>query len=112
MPKMNKKLLSIIAAAFVTIAMQAQQTYFSTSFDEGIPPTFTLWDMDQNEPSTDMAKLGFAGGKAWIAVADGNDNNIAACSTSWYKKAGTSDDWMILPEITISDSEAQLQHLY
>ena len=109
MPKMNKKLLSIIAAAFVTIAMQAQQTYFSTSFDEGIPPTFTLWDMDQNEPSTDMAKLGFAVGKAWIAVADGNDNNIAACSTSWYKKAGTSDDWMILPEITISDSEAQLQ---
>lgn len=106
---MNKKLLSIIAAAFVTIAMQAQQTYFSTSFDEGIPPTFTLWDMDQNEPSTDMAKLGFAVGKAWIAVADGNDNNIAACSTSWYKKAGTSDDWMILPEITISDSEAQLQ---
>ena len=109
MPKMNKKLLSIIAAAFVTIAMQAQQTYFSTSFDEGIPPTFTLWDMDQNEPSTDMAKLGFAVGKAWIAVADDNDNNIAACSTSWYKKAGTSDDWMILPEITISDSEAQLQ---
>lgn len=101
---------SLLSAAGLIIAMnsQAQTTYLSTSFDEGIPETFQLWDIDENQPSTDMANLGFAVGTAWIATTEGKDSNHVACSTSWYKKAATSNDWMVLPPIEVKDSEAKI----
>lgn len=97
---------SAIACAFFFLSFHASaQTYLSCDFEKGIPADFTLRDYDQNEPSASMKKLGFSVGTPWIQVATNKvATEHAACSTSWYAQAGTSDDWMITPAVTISGS--------
>ena len=85
---------------FFGVAASAQR--FSEDFSHGIPEGFTLLDGDGQEPSTAMKKLGFAVGTPWVALTD-NSNGVAA-STSWYATAGTSDDWLITPAITVEDA--------
>lgn len=105
---MKKTLLLLGLSALTSTALQAQDTYFQTDFSEGIPSDFVLYDMDQNEPSADMADAGFAVGTPWIAREEGKEGNIVAASTSWYKKAGTSNDWMITSPFTVNSAEAVL----
>lgn len=88
--------------------LQAQETYLKADFTEGIPSDFILYDIDGNEPSSDMAALGFAPGTPWIALPERKEGNIVAASTSWYKKAGTSNDWMITPAFEVRDAAAIL----
>lgn len=77
-------------------------------FSEGIPSDFMLYDMDGNELSPDMEIIGFQKGDAWISYnADGN--NGVACSTSWYKSSGTSDDWMVTSPVKITGASAILK---
>ena len=91
------------------VGLQAQNAYLVEHFTEGIPSSFALYDMDGNEPSVDMANLGFAVGVPWICVAEGEDNNAVAASTSWYAKAGTSNDWMVTSLFEVSDAKAVLR---
>ena len=91
------------------VGLQAQNAYFVEHFTEGIPSSFALYDMDGNEPSVDMANLGFAVGVPWICVTEGEDNNVVAASTSWYAKAGTSNDWMVTSLFEVSDAKAVLR---
>lgn len=106
---MMKKVLTLSLCALMATAASAQNAYLETGFDEGMPSAFTLHDEDGRTPSIDMANLGFEVGKAWI-VANGVDptdaTNNVAISTSWYKNAGASNDWMVTPAITIADSKA------
>lgn len=101
---------SAIACAFFFLSFHASaQTYLSCDFESGIPADFTLRDYDQNEPSASTKKLGFSVGTPWIQVATNKaGTEHAACSTSWYAQAGTSDDWMITPAITLSGSTPTL----
>lgn len=96
------------ALAFLPSVLQAQETYLQTDFTNGIPSDFVLYDVDENEPSTDMEALGFAVGTPWIAIEEGKDGNIVAASTSWYNKAGTSNDWMITSAFQVQKAEAVL----
>ena len=96
------------ALFFVLLSIKAQVTYFSCDFNQGIPDNFTLYEKDQREPSVDMKALGFSIGVPWIATTTDSDSNYAACSTSWYKNAGKSDDWMILPSVFVQSEEAIL----
>ena len=94
----------IIACAMLSAAMTAgAQTYLECDFEQGIPADYVLVDKDQLTPSADMQKLGFGVGTPWIVFTPKNESGQVACSTSWYSPAGTSDDWMILPSVTISD---------
>ncbi len=95
-------------AALGFMGMQAQDTYLIEHFDSGIPSSFALYDEDQNEPSLDMSNLGFAVGVPWICVTEGEDGNHVAASTSWYQRAGTSNDWMVTSPIEVKDSAAVL----
>lgn len=98
-----------IACASLLVSMSAwAQTFFNCDFNSGIPSTFTLIDNDGNDPSADMKMLGFKVGVPWVATTATGDKNMAACSTSWYAKAGQSDDWMITPPISISTANAVL----
>ncbi|MBR5716095.1 MAG: choice-of-anchor J domain-containing protein [Bacteroidales bacterium] len=101
-------LSSIVLAAMCCMGLHAQNTYFVEHFTDGIPSSFALYDMDGNEPSVDMANLGFAVGVPWICVTEGEDNNAVAASTSWYKKAGTSNDWMVTTPFEVKDAKAVL----
>lgn len=107
---MKKKVIFALAALLTTSNLNAQDTYFTTSFEDGIPSSFTLHDVDQRTPSNDMQKIGFAVGTPWIDILepDGNGNHIA-CSTSWYKNAGKSNDWMVTEGIDIKSEKAVLR---
>lgn len=85
------------------------QVILDCDFSNGIPQDFILIDADGNEPSSSMSNQGFEVGKPWIALIPPQENNMAACSTSWYKPAGTSDDWMIIPGMQIQDSNMVLR---
>ena len=107
---MQKKALIIYAALLAASQAKAQDTYFATGFDDGIPASFTLHDIDQRTPSTDMQKLGFTVGTPWIGIAEPDgDGNRVACSTSWYKNAGASNDWMVTGAIEIKSEKAVLR---
>ncbi len=99
-----------IACAFFFLSFHATaQNYFSCDFENGIPADFTLVDYDGNTPSASMKKVGFDVGIPWIATTvASNGANKVACSTSWYSPAGTSDDWMITPEITLTGTNPEL----
>ena len=89
-------------------SLHAQVTYVSVDFSEGIPSSFALYDQDGLEPSVDMASLGFAVGTPWICTTEGEDQNAVAASTSWYSKAGKSNDWMVTSSFEVRDAEAVL----
>lgn len=107
---MEKKVIFALAALLTASNLNAQDTYFTTSFEDGISSSFTLHDVDQRTPSSDMQKIGFAVGTPWIDFLepDGNGNHIA-CSTSWYKNAGKSNDWMVTEGIDIKSEKAVLR---
>lgn len=90
----------------LSLSLHAQQTYFSTDFEQGMPDGFTLYDLDERTPSTDMANLGFAVGVPWIVTLEEGTTNHVAMSTSWYKKAGQSNDWMVTGAIDVTSDKA------
>ncbi len=104
---MKKSAIACSAIFFLSFHANAQ-TYLQCDFSKGIPADFTLIDNDGNTPSSDMANEGFAVGTPWIAATPKGGSGPAACSTSWYSPAGTSDDWMITPAITITDDNVIL----
>lgn len=101
-----KKIIIPFCMLALATAGNAQTTYFSTSFDDGIPAGFSLYDLDKNEPSNETAKLGFAVGTPWVGIKVDKEENGVAASTSWYKKAGTSNDWLVTPAVTIASAKA------
>lgn len=105
---MKRQIITLSAALLSLGTVNAQDTYFDTDFEQGMPQSFTLHDEDGRTPSTDMTNLGFAVGTPWIVTAEGKDGNHVACSTSWYKNAGQSDDWMVTGAITVKSAEAVL----
>ncbi|MCR4915577.1 MAG: choice-of-anchor J domain-containing protein [Prevotella sp.] len=106
----QRTLLSLTLGLLASCHLTAQTTYFKADFEQGMPEGMTFYDLDQKTPSSDMQKLGFAVGTPWIVTAPADeDGNHVATSTSWYKTGATSNDWMILPALTISDAKAKLQ---
>ncbi len=103
------KRCAIACSAIFFLSFHASaQTYLNCDFSNGIPADFTLIDNDGNTPSVDMTKEGFKVGTPWLAASPKGEDNVAACSISWYNSKGTSDDWMITPSFTVSDANVVL----
>lgn len=80
------------------------QTYYYQDFENGMPNNITLVNRDGNTPNVNVNNFT----SAWIGGFDYDDpSDGVANSTSWYSPAGTADDWMILPAITVG-KHAQL----
>jgi len=82
----------VLGTAFIG-QLQAQ-TFYEDFQGGAIPATWTVVNNDSLVPKTD----------AWVINDDG-DGNFFATSTSWYTPAGTSDDWLISPPITLGENE-------
>lgn len=96
---MSKKLLTLGA---LTLILNANAQLFNSGFENnnGTPlSSFTKINADGN-PVADWAPIPEFSNEAWIQFYDGYDNKIAF-STSSYDPAGTSNDWLITPSITI-----------
>lgn len=103
-----KKNLLIISLLFVGIAYGQ---VFQEDWDGNGPGigSWTLIDVDGNTPDSHVSFVD----NAWVVVdKNGDDGNFggpegdnAAISTSWYDPAGTSNDWLISPQITLPADE-------
>ncbi|MDE5793488.1 MAG: choice-of-anchor J domain-containing protein [Muribaculaceae bacterium] len=94
-------IIAFLATLFAASQGFAIRTQIQESFSEGLPRDFIYFDNDQNTPSSSMKKLGFDVGVPWVCFWIEDEDNYVACSTSWYKPTGKSDDWMILHPISV-----------
>ena len=96
------------ALCWLSTGMAAQAAGDGARYDftNGIPADFTLIDADGNTPSADIAPYGFSVGTPWVAYYLESEQNHVAASTSWYAQSGTSDDWMILPAVSVETADA------
>ena len=96
------------ALCWLSTGMAAQAAGDGARYDftNGIPADFTLIDADGNMPSADIAPYGFSVGTPWVAYYVESEQNHVAASTSWYAQSGTSDDWMILPAVSVETADA------
>ena len=112
-----KRLLSfiVLCAAFALHSNHASaQTLYSEDFDGGSLASkgFTLLNVDGLTANTglDGAFVGLSDtftNNAWInSLSVGG--SVCALSTSWYDPAGTSNDWLITPPITLTGSNLNI----
>lgn len=96
---MKRKILSIATLAILT---QVNAQIFNSGFENnnGTPfSSYTTINADGNMVA-EWAPVQEFNTEAWIQFYDGFDNKITF-STSSYDPAGTSNDWLITPSITI-----------
>ena len=93
-----RKLFTLLLSFAFLAGIQAQTNLFSADFESGMPSTITLEDRDGQEPYSGMVNYGFNSTIPWVVFSG------FAMSHSYYTPAGTSDDWMILPEVTIQEN--------
>lgn len=79
---------------------------YSENFDNGVGNVM-LYDGDTNTPDAESKGFNFnAAGNAyaWVPVRDDNaTTGYSAASTSLYTPEGTSDDWLVTPQINVMD---------
>ncbi len=87
---------------------------YSENFDNGLGNVL-LYDGDTNTPDSESKSYDFdAAGNAyaWVPVrSDNNSTGYSAASTSMYSPTGTSDDWLVVPQINIPDKFCSLTFL-
>jgi hypothetical protein len=67
-------------------------------FEDGIPPDWTLFNLDGRTPATSVAYVN----AAWVVRSMYRfGSNNAVVSTSWYSPAGAADDWMMTPAVAL-----------
>ncbi len=97
---MNRQILSffLLSTILLNPFNLSAQIIFSEDFQNGMPPSFTLINVDGRTPESGVSYVN----NAWVTRTDFDDNtNMAAVSTSWYNPPGAADDWMITPQITL-----------
>lgn len=78
---------------------------FSENFDNGLT-NMLLFDGDRLTPSAAMVQWGFADETNypwWVVRDDETSSDMAAASHSMYVSAGQSQDWMVIPQLSIPD---------
>lgn len=99
--------LDVAYAVFPVVEMNAptppapELVYYSENFDNGMPTTYNIIDVDGNVVNSAVAGIVK---NAWSAGIAAGSTDSSAMSTSWYTPAGTSDDWMITDTIIIPDT--------
>ncbi|MBI9067881.1 MAG: T9SS type A sorting domain-containing protein [Salinivirgaceae bacterium] len=78
-------------------ANAGSEVYFYEDFNQGIPDSFKLFNLDKATPA--IADFN----AAWI-TAEFPGGIIAAASTSYYEPADQANDWMVTEEIVIQKS--------
>lgn len=95
----TKFALAILGVILLQMNFSAKsQVIFSESFTNGMPVTWTLYNVDNFVPASAVSYVN----AAWIAREDFiTPSDSCAFSTSWYVPAGVANDWMVSPAITI-----------
>ncbi|UKN02408.1 choice-of-anchor J domain-containing protein [Paracrocinitomix mangrovi] len=89
------KIAILIGFIICSNTLTAQSIIFSEDFSNGIPSNFQLIDADGQTPETAVSYFT----NAWIAYNDQGDS--CAASTSYYTDTIASEDYMILPQLSL-----------
>jgi len=99
MKKIYSLALSLVAFVGIT---QAQTVIFKEDFSGGMPANYILYDVDGNTPDPALADANYDfSSEPWIVI--GTTTKLAI-ATSYYSPAGQADDWMVIPGVTITNS--------
>ena len=93
-----KKILLLLLLCIGFNQTAKSQFVFQENWD-GIGPGIASWTLYNQDGLTPNTGVSFVTG-AWIATNEDFDNKVAM-STSWYTPAGTSNDWLVSPSITL-----------
>jgi hypothetical protein len=104
-----KKFLLTFSSLLLLISGHTQ-LLMSENFDAStsLPTGWKQYNVDGLTPSTTLTYAGvsgFMGTNGWVIkskAVGGTDNQ--AVSTSWYTPSGTSNDWLVTPQITLPAS--------
>lgn len=106
MRKFTFSALCLLLLSGLFIGKVDAQVIFNADFNAGgMPANFTLYNVDNRTPASAVAYVT----DAWI-VRDDFVTTADSCafSTSWYTPAGSADDWMVTPAITLPATAATL----
>ena len=109
---MRKTNLLFVMLMVVFISVKAQfSENFNAVADGGMPTGWTLFNVDGLTPNTSTGVNWVT--KAWVCYAKAGLVITSKCawSTSWYTAAGTSNDWMWTPAITVPATQPVLSYL-
>lgn len=98
---MKNKLL--LLSSLLIAGSSFSQVVFSENFDSGtaLPTGWVRHNVDGLTPAANVSYVN----NSWVIIPNSNTNvGNHAVSTSWYNPAGTSNDWLVSPEITVPAS--------
>ena len=107
---MKKTILLFTMLMVMIFTSKAQFTEnFDAVTDGAIPTGWTRFNVDALAPNSAVSWVN----DAWVCFAKTTLQIPSKCawSTSWYASAGTSNDWMFTPSITIPATKPMLQFL-
>ncbi len=83
-------------------------TAYHCDFQRGFPADVGTYDLDGLEPSTDIKDYGFDGPSSWNLYQLPDSHELVAISSSYFRKSGAANDWMVVPEFVVPDGGATL----
>lgn len=84
---------------------------FSDNFDKGLS-NWMQWCGDHRTPSQQMQDWDFTTGMAWgLVLESAESTDLIAASHSMYSTPGTSDDWLVTPQIYLPDRFCNLKFI-
>ncbi len=109
----NKELVLYFHGTYERQISTDDATLFSDDFSDISTSlkNFIRYEGDHNKPNSEMQEWEFdADNQPWnFSVRESSSTSkYYACSTSMYNPAGQSDDWMIIPQLTIPDAYTTL----
>ncbi|MFM7565691.1 MAG: choice-of-anchor J domain-containing protein [Flavobacteriales bacterium] len=92
------RLLLIVFLFIQSVVFSQGTVVFYSGFQQGIPPSFSLLNLDNNIPNAQVAEYT----QPWISVLDPeNPLDTVAASTSYFETADTANRWLITPAISL-----------
>ncbi len=106
-----KKITTLLSVALLTMSSAGFAQTWTENFNNGIPATWTLYNVDNLTPNTNVAYVN----KAWVsriktdAKGQPVTGDSVATSTSWYTPAGVSNDWLVSPSFNVTSANMILR---
>ncbi len=99
-----KKIITLVVAVVMAFGIAtAQSVLVDYDFNNGDKTGLSIYDVDNNTPSSFMQQIGFTTGNTWILIKDSNTStDMFLGSTSQYVPAAQANDWLVLPAIDIT----------
>lgn len=106
----------LLIASLLAIPFLGNSQVFQENFD-GAGPGIGAWTLIDVDGKAHAEAVADFDASAWVRKDRGGatpnyggpDNDYAACSSSWYDPAGTSNDWLISPSIALPAAATMLK---